>query len=111
LLFLRRTEPALEGGDKSELAVEAWSDDVILVRRRSGGHTLLAVIRLEHPGPVDLAGHPLTQVGRTCAWEVVLTTGAPEFGGSGGITVSAENPAVGFAEPGAVILLAREQAR
>jgi maltooligosyltrehalose trehalohydrolase len=104
LLHLRRTEPALSNADDAECRIEPWSDDVLLVRREWRGAVMLAVIRLEGAGRVDLAGHPLAATTGNLRWDLLFSTAAD---GSGVVAAAAGRPAVDFGEPGAVMFTAR----
>lgn len=111
LLALRRSEPALHGGSETPgFEVTEWSEEVLLVRRSSAlpeERTLLAVIRLDGSGEVDLREHALAQLGTGRVWRPLLSTGdEPYAAGGARITVNAARPSIGFPEPGAVLLLA-----
>jgi hypothetical protein len=96
-------EPALTCAEDAECRIEPWSDDVLLVRRAWRGAVMLAVIRLEGAGGVDLAGHPMAETTGDLPWATVFSTSA---GSAHGLTASGDRPAVDFKEPGAVIFMA-----
>ncbi len=121
LLALRRGHPPA-GSGAAEVA--DWSPDVLLLRREGpGGSGLLAVIRLEGSGAVDLAGHAAARLAPGQRWQLALSTGDPAFnadgpaigveaGGTGpGESGTALAPVIHFPEAGAVVFTTGAHAR
>lgn len=109
LLALRRTEPALSPRETSgEPMVDAWGDDVLVVRRDAAvARPLLAVVRLRGSGTVDLRQHLAAQLAPDRAWVALLTTEDPAFAPDAAPpAVDPAGPQVCFARPGAVLFVA-----
>ncbi len=82
LLELRRQHPALRGPGTG-LAVAAFSDDVLLLRREAGPVALLAVVRLRGSGPVALRGHDLARHPAGAQWRLLLSTADAAYADAG----------------------------
>jgi maltooligosyltrehalose trehalohydrolase len=90
MLRLRRDHPAMQHRAREAWAVKAVSDGAIALRRKGPDGELLLVANLAGSLATDLGGldtdlggHPGTAPGHG-AWNIMLHTEQPRFGGSGG---------------------------
>ncbi len=107
LLHLRSGEPALAAAGGEDFAVDAVDEGGIAIRRiPRAGPAILAIVRLEGAGAMDLRGHPVLASREGKNWETVLTTEDARYAIDPmppRIDLT-EEPVIQFCRPGALVL-------
>src|SRR5262249_17520919 len=106
LLYLRRTEPALQTAGRTSYAAKSCGESAIfLLRTAASGPAVLLLIQMREDGTLDVHNHDSQPAQHR--WQTVLTTEDSPFSPDPcppQIDVSGLAPVVGFLRPGAVIL-------
>jgi len=108
LLRLRAAEPALRPDGRDAFEAAAAGEDQLLLLRRGGAESILAIVRLRGAGVADVSSAlPETAERR---WRLVLDTEDPRYCSDPHpprIELGGAAPVIHFARPGAVLLKSR----